>query len=289
TARPSPAAPAPGAGASTSSSASQPVRRTTAAATAGPLHRTAPALPRRLAYHVTVAPPWCCCTRPARAGGAGPTVARERSRPHLGESAHSGQAARMVEGESPRKELLDGHLRQVQEQQDGSGQGQAGVRRRGTEDQREDRRQAREARRHRSAAGRAPPGHGRRPYRRAVGLPAAIGPGPPGVSCETEAAPRPAAAGRPPARPAVRDAGTDVRNSPTQPSSSRPTSGFPPTFAVFGRGTSTWCAAGLMTVPGYRRLTRSSCDSRNSTGAKRMLLPCRTISPTPQARASIRR
>ena len=42
----------------------------------------------------------------------------------------------------------------------------------------------------------------------------------------------------------------DARNSPVQPSSSRPTTGLPPTFAVFGRGTRTWWAAGLMTVPG---------------------------------------
>lgn len=42
----------------------------------------------------------------------------------------------------------------------------------------------------------------------------------------------------------------EARNSPTQPSSSRPTSGLPPTFAVFGRGTSTWWTDGLMTVPG---------------------------------------
>lgn len=41
-----------------------------------------------------------------------------------------------------------------------------------------------------------------------------------------------------------------VRNSPVQASSSRPTSGFPPTRAVFGRGTSTCEVAGLSTVPG---------------------------------------
>ncbi|WP_372345492.1 hypothetical protein [Streptomyces sp. KL116D] len=36
-------------------------------------------------------------------------------------------------------------------------------------------------------------------------------------------------------------------------------------------------------------MSRSSCDSRNSTGANRMLLPWRTISPTPQARDGMRR
>lgn len=41
-----------------------------------------------------------------------------------------------------------------------------------------------------------------------------------------------------------------ARNSPVHPSNSRPTNGFPPTFAVFGRGTRSWWAAGLMTVPG---------------------------------------
>lgn len=56
--------------------------------------------------------------------------------------------------------------------------------------------------------------------------------------------------GHPVTVPRRHDPRIDVRNSPTQPSNSRPTSGFPPTFAVFGRGTSTWCTAGLMTVPG---------------------------------------
>src|SRR5690606_1546075 len=50
--------------------------------------------------------------------------------------------------------------------------------------------------------------------------------------------------------PGVYDPRTDVRNSPTQPSSSRPTSGLPPTFAVLGRGTRTWWTAGLITEPG---------------------------------------
>ncbi|CAM5357950.1 hypothetical protein STENM327S_03923 [Streptomyces tendae] len=50
--------------------------------------------------------------------------------------------------------------------------------------------------------------------------------------------------------PECYDPRIEVRNSPTQPSSSRPTSGLPPTFAVFGRGTSTWCVPDLMTLPG---------------------------------------
>ncbi len=50
--------------------------------------------------------------------------------------------------------------------------------------------------------------------------------------------------------PSSYDPSTDARNSPTQPSSSRPTSGLPPTFAVFGRGTRIWWTAGLMTEPG---------------------------------------
>lgn len=54
----------------------------------------------------------------------------------------------------------------------------------------------------------------------------------------------------PPHRGDRQDPSTEVRNSPTHPSRSRPTSGLPPTFAVFGRGTSTWWDVGLITEPG---------------------------------------
>lgn len=51
-------------------------------------------------------------------------------------------------------------------------------------------------------------------------------------------------------RAVVQDPRIVVRNSPVQASSSRPTTGLPPTLPVVGRGTRIWWRAGLITVFG---------------------------------------
>src|SRR5690606_18052282 len=71
--------------------------------------------------------------------------------------------------------------------------------------------------------------------------------------------------------------------------SGSPTSGWPPTFDVVGAGTSAVRRAGLRTVPGCRRLSRTCRDSARSTGANRTYLPCTVISDSPAARAATRR